>query len=734
MPHHSFPHTQVQKTHRSQLRDLAQSLSEFPDTLSELCPESRTTCPAEEPIRTNRVRSAAQTSGNAIFVWMHVCPECGESFPQAGFCSRDGSATESTEDDSFLGQTVGAYRIARLIGVGGMGRVYKGVNPAIGSRVAIKVLSNDCSQNKELVDRFFSEAKAVNVIRHESIVNVLNLDRLPDGRPYIVMEFLDGMPLSKVIALRRQLPLGSFARVIGETLSALGAAHDKGVIHRDLKPDNIYVTPHGRAKVLDFGIAKLTGDVAGVSAHTRDGSLMGTPHYMAPEQAQARPVDPRTDVYSIGVILFEGTTGQPPFAAEALYDLLRMHVEAPPPSPRSLRPDMSPEYEAVILRALAKDPAHRQQSAKALYRELVAATRSLPETAWEPIGEQESRLSVGMSAIPTPMGPPTPSAQVHRAPSEPAFGPRSAAAPSAPPPRRPPPGHSYQPTPSGVGQVYQTAPPQKKIAPFVLVGVGLAALAGVGIFFASSGGDDKKSETGDAPIATADPANPASPPNDPLNDPLNGKKPVTVEPGQGMVIVPGQGNIADPKNYLFNVPNTIGTADWPMDNKHFGRRPTPDVSALDIDGYFKKAEELAKKAFPDAKLARIDAQGVSPDGTSNLTLDTGFFVIYKFISPSRSIRPDDLPMGVQHKPTCLYNVMFMHNMTMYNKLEGWECEPAPIRLPRCSVKQVWRKAIAKGAPSKNAVAQVGYWADDKGNPRWYFAIGNRHSQFFPDDC
>ncbi len=653
---------------------------------------------------------------------MHVCPECGESYPEPGYCSRDGCATESANTDPLLGQHVGAYRIAGLIGVGGMGRVYKGVNPAIGSRVAIKVLSKDCANNPELVDRFFAEAKAVNMIRHESIVNVLNLDRLPDKRPFIIMEFLDGVPLSRVIELRRQLPLGSFARLIGEALSALGAAHDKGIIHRDLKPDNIFVTPHGRAKVLDFGIAKLTGDAAEASAHTRDGSLMGTPHYMAPEQAQAQAVDPRTDVYSMGIILFEGCTGQPPFRAESLYELLRMHIEMPPPRPRSLRPKMRADYESVILRALAKAPNERQQSVKQLYRELAEATRGLPQSAWSPIGEKEDRLSVGMSSIPTPLGPPTPSSQRQRAVSE-RPGPRTAAAPSAPPSWN----RSEQRSSSQSGQPNYSPPTTARSRmPLILLGLGVVVLLGGAIYFGVAGDEsDANSSQPEEADLLAD-----STTNDASTD--SGRQ---IDREQSMVLVPGHGNIANPSDSMFQIDNVHGTPEWPLDANYLGRRRTPDVSAVDIDGYFPKAEELAKKAFSDASLARIDAMGVHPDGTADLTLDDGFVVLYKFISPSRSVRPKDLPMGVEHKPTCLYNVMFMERMTMYNKLEGWACEPQPIRKPRCSVVQVWKKAIAKGAPSKNAVASIGYWADSKtGVPRWYFSIGDKYSQFIKDDC
>src|SRR5215207_8199299 len=171
---------------------------------------------------------------------MFVCAECGASQPVPNRCLADGTPLTPIGDDLLLGTTIGAYRIARLLGIGGMGRVYKGVHPQIGSRVAIKVLSRECSDRRDLVDRFFSEAKAVNVIRHEGIVNVLDLATLHDGRPYIVMEYLDGSPLSSILdqALHRgmPLPLGGLARLTAEVLEALGAAHSKGIVHRDLKP------------------------------------------------------------------------------------------------------------------------------------------------------------------------------------------------------------------------------------------------------------------------------------------------------------------------------------------------------------------------------------------------------------------------------------------------------------------------------------------------------------------
>ncbi|MBA3457893.1 MAG: protein kinase, partial [Deltaproteobacteria bacterium] len=335
---------------------------------------------------------------------MFVCAECGAMHPGAGFCASDGTKLVAIGEDLLLGTTIGAYRVARLMGIGGMGRVYKGVHPTIGSRVAIKVLSRECSDRRDLVERFFAEAKAVNMIRHESIVNVLDLAMLPDGRPYIIMEYLDGAPLANLIdaAVHQQqpLPLGGVARLAAEVLDALGAAHGKGIVHRDLKPDNVYVTPSGRAKVLDFGIAKLTDTTTGSS--TRTGSLLGTPHYMAPEQAAGRPVDHRADLYAMGVILFECFTGRKPFNADALFDLLRMHVEVPPPSPRQFRPDLPPELEHVILVALAKQPEQRFANVQAMSMALQHATSQLSPEQWAPLSVTRGPLTNPGAWSPTP--------------------------------------------------------------------------------------------------------------------------------------------------------------------------------------------------------------------------------------------------------------------------------------------------------------------------------------------
>jgi len=410
---------------------------------------------------------------------MFVCSECGRSFQAAGFCTEDGGALADASTDALLGTMVGSYRMARLLGKGGMGAVYMAVHPEIGSRVAVKVLSQECAAHPSLVERFFAEAKAVNVIRHESIVSVSDLARLPDQRPYIIMEYLDGAPLSAHFARWGALPLGTLARLVGQVLDALGAAHAKGIVHRDLKPDNLYVTAGGRVKVLDFGIAKLKPEQGGVSAETRTGSLMGTPQYMSPEQAQGMHVDNRSDLYSIGVILFEGATGQRPFPARNMYELLKAHVELMPPAPRLLRPDIPAALEDVLLHALQKDPNYRYQSAADFKAALERATGYLPAEAYVPITETPtasggSAPSHGM--LPTP------------APGMPSPHPGSAMTPYGPPtPYQIPTPHPLQP--GTYPPVVPAGPPpaQRSGAQVVLIVLACLALVFVAFFLATCG-------------------------------------------------------------------------------------------------------------------------------------------------------------------------------------------------------------------------------------------------------
>ncbi|HRC54286.1 MAG TPA: serine/threonine-protein kinase, partial [Kofleriaceae bacterium] len=311
-----------------------------------------------------------------------VCRDCGQRADAPGLCPADGLPLLAT-DDPLLGHEIGRYRLARLLGEGGMGRVYLAVQPMIGSRVAIKILSDQCARSPELLERFFAEARAVNLIRHENIVSVMDLAKLPDGRPYIVMEFIEGQTLAEIVQ-GGPVPLGGLVQVASEIFSALAAAHAIGIVHRDLKPDNVLVTAEGHAKVLDFGIAKLAPQLQQqLSPRTQTGALLGTPQYMAPEQITgAGNVDARSDVYAAGVMLFEAITGGKPFRGDTLYDLMRAHLEQPPPSLRALRPELPAALEQVILTALAKAPEQRFQSVGAMNQAMQAAAQALPADQW----------------------------------------------------------------------------------------------------------------------------------------------------------------------------------------------------------------------------------------------------------------------------------------------------------------------------------------------------------------
>ena len=286
-------------------------------------------------------------------------------------------------DDQLLGAVIGRYRIERAIAHGGMGRVYLGVQPEIGSRVAIKVLSEQCAEDPELVERFFAEARAVNMIAHENIVKVLDLSTLDDGRPFIVMEHVDGVTLTAATRGGRA-PLGGIVHVFLDVLSALGAAHAIGIVHRDLKPDNIMITAKGHAKVLDFGIAKFSPQQnPNAGARTVTGALLGTPAYMAPEQiADAGNVDARADIYAAGAVLFHAVTGRPPFGGATMFDVMRAQLEEEPPSPRSFRQDLPLAIERVIMRALAKEPAVRFASVAEMASALDEAAADLPDHQW----------------------------------------------------------------------------------------------------------------------------------------------------------------------------------------------------------------------------------------------------------------------------------------------------------------------------------------------------------------
>ncbi len=270
-----------------------------------------------------------------------------------------------------IGKHINNYEVVSLLGEGGMGTVYLALHPIMGRKAAVKVLKPELARDESLVGRFFNEARAANAIRHPNIIDIIDVGMLPDENvPYMLMEFLEGESLSSRLDRIRPLPVDAAVEVAFQTASALAAAHSKGIVHRDLKPDNLFLVPDEmmatgeRVKVLDFGIAKLRDDMRGSSMKTRTGAIMGTAAYMSPEQCQGliEKIDHRTDIYALGIILYEMLCGAPPFISEGFGDIIIMHVMREPEPPQSKNPVIPDAVAAAILCALAKDPDHRFQS------------------------------------------------------------------------------------------------------------------------------------------------------------------------------------------------------------------------------------------------------------------------------------------------------------------------------------------------------------------------------------
>jgi len=280
------------------------------------------------------------------------------------------------------GAVVAGYRIVKLLGFGGMGAVYEAVHPIIGKRAAVKVIQSHAASSKTGTDRFVQEARLVNQIRHPSIVDVFGFDALPDGRPVLVMELLEGETLAQLLARRGRLLQPEAIGLLLPVLGALAAAHAAGVIHRDLKPENLFALRGGAVKVLDFGIAKLIDAPPGSGLTSMTGGQLGTPKYMSPEQCRGQPVDGRSDLYAIGLILFELLAGRGPFQGGSPAEYLGQHLYAEP-TRLSMYVAVDPRIEELVTRLLAKDREQRPASAheveeqlRTLHAELVAAAGS----------------------------------------------------------------------------------------------------------------------------------------------------------------------------------------------------------------------------------------------------------------------------------------------------------------------------------------------------------------------
>jgi serine/threonine protein kinase len=305
-----------------------------------------------------------------------------------------------------IGREVGNYRIVSLIGEGGMGEVYMAEHPTIDRKVAVKVLRADLAANTSVVTRFVNEARVASTLRHPNVIEVFDTGQLePDHVPYMLMEMLEGESLASRICRLIRIDQDDAIEWTYQIAAALGAAHAKNIVHRDLKPANLFLVADDRIpdrekiKVLDFGIAKVQGALRGSGGmpRTQTGFLLGTPLYMSPEQCRgAKEIDTRSDIYSLGLVMYEMLCGAPPFVSEGMGELISMHLMRPPVPPRAHNPAISEEIEQVVLRALAKEPDNRFATVQDLQRAL----------GYEPSRLTGSgRVSAGVATPRRPSGP-----------------------------------------------------------------------------------------------------------------------------------------------------------------------------------------------------------------------------------------------------------------------------------------------------------------------------------------
>ncbi len=320
-----------------------------------------------------------------------------DTYPRAG---------SHSDTDLAIGQIVGEYKVEEKIGEGGFGNVFRAIHPVIGKVAAIKVLHRRYSAQPEMVSRFIAEARAVNQIRHRNIIDIFSFGELEDGRNYYVMEYLEGMTLEDYLEHNGPMSLFEAIPVLRRLARALDAAHAKGIAHRDLKPDNVFMVPDedgGYApKLLDFGIAKLFAEELPQHKHkTRTGAPIGTPQYMSPEQCRGRGVDHRTDIYGFGVMTYRLLTGVLPFDGEDYMDVLMAQINDDALPPSSVAPHLSDAVDESIDWMLQKDPAERPPNLFTAMRSLEAAAESIGVSVPRP----PSLVGIPVMSAKASMGP-----------------------------------------------------------------------------------------------------------------------------------------------------------------------------------------------------------------------------------------------------------------------------------------------------------------------------------------
>ena len=362
-----------------------------------------------------------------------VCPECKREYsdPELRTCVIDGSPIFRPESLQRIGIRLDKYELTGILGEGGMGVVYKGRHVLLDKPVAVKILHERYAKRHGAVKKFLHEAKAASRTRHPNIVDVTDFGQAPGNMVYLVMEYLEGISLDDVLARDRWIPLFNTVNIVRQAANALAAAHDEGIVHLDLKPENIFlINREGRrrvvrmredgeqrryvvekegnydfVKLLDFGVAKFLRGANLKARSTEGGLVLGTPHYMSPEQARGLPVDHRSDIYSLGILFYEMITGYVPFDSPNAADILNDHVFTKVPSAQGRNPDVQVDdgTNQAIVKCLEKDPDKRYQTMDEL---LIALTDCFTDTVF--LRDAERMPGAVEAGIEVPDQPPRP--------------------------------------------------------------------------------------------------------------------------------------------------------------------------------------------------------------------------------------------------------------------------------------------------------------------------------------
>jgi serine/threonine-protein kinase len=593
----------------------------------------------------------------------------------------------------------GRYRLLRRIGQGGMGAVYEAevVDAAAAPagpadpprRVALKLLARGLSQDREALARFQREARLAAAIGHPGIVRVLDNGTSSEGEPFLVMELCPGRPLEALLQSQPPMPLGRLLDLLDQTLAALTAAHAQGIIHRDIKPDNLLVTESAagdRVTVVDFGVSRVVSPLSRSTKLTRSGEMIGTPRYMSPEQARGHePVGAGTDLFAVGVILYRALSGRFPFPARDLFELMAALARDAPRPLIKAAPETPAELAEVVDRAVARDAADRFASAAEMRAALAALPPALRVLPLVPRAIAEAATTGGPGAT-SSLGKLALEALEQRSAAL-----QQTSAPAAP--EQPPPPPAATP---------------RRWWPWALGLSGSAAaltLAGVLVLGlprppapAPATTSAPASETATAPMLA--PALPPSrqPADSHAGTPAPDAATARARKPERPTVIRGPEVITRSRVFV-----TPGRKEWPVDY---------DPRRFDGLAYLAGATRRAREFLPDAQLFALEVNGVSQAGLADLTDPETRQALYRFRSPTASkLGPDDVAGAP--RPCQVYVEASGENVGAYVVRDS-DCDPRLVRLPSCSMTEVLALAHARGAPRRPARFRVTY----KHEARW----------------